>query len=81
MIPADSRRRESIPPYRYHDGPVFLNAPNAADWSTDAIRRYMLGKIEPSERWLMQFMKFMYENFRAQRFDPTTAAIHCRFDG
>lgn len=66
--------------YRYCDGPVFWDAPSAADWPTEKIRDYILQKIEPSERWLVQFMKFMYENFRAQRFAPTTAAIHCRFD-
>lgn len=46
----------------------------------ESIARYVLGKIEPSERWLMPFMKFIYGNFRAQRIDRTTAAIHCRFD-
>lgn len=71
---------ETFNSYRYHDGPVFWDAPSAADWPTEKIKEYTLSKINPSERWLMQFMKFMYENFRAQRFDPTTAAIHCRFD-
>ena len=41
---------------------------------------YMLSKIAASERWLAQFMKFMFEHIRAQRFAPSTAAIHCRFD-
>ena len=40
----------------------------------------MLQKQPASERWLVQFMKYMYENFRGLRFEPTTAAIHCRFD-
>ncbi len=44
------------------------------------MREYVLGHAAASERWLCRFMKFMYENFRAQRFDPTTAAVHCRFD-
>jgi len=66
--------------YRYNDGPVFWDAPAAGDWSAEKIRDYVLKKIGPSERWLCQFMKFMFENFRAQRFNPTTAAIHCRFD-
>jgi beta-mannosidase len=71
---------ETFNSYRYNDGPVFWDAPSAADWPTEKIRKYVLGKIGPSERWLEQFMKFMYENLRAQRFNPTTAAIHCRFD-
>jgi hypothetical protein len=71
---------ETFNSYRYNDGPVFWDAPAPGDWPTEKIRNYVLGKIGPSERWLCQFMKFMYENFRAQRFDPTTAAIHCRFD-
>ncbi|MHB1458481.1 MAG: glycoside hydrolase family 2 protein, partial [Armatimonadota bacterium] len=71
---------ETFNSYRYHDGPVFWDAPSSCDWSTAKIEKYVMDKINPSERWLMQFMKFMYENFRAQRFDPTTAAIHCRFD-
>ncbi|MDO8589568.1 MAG: glycoside hydrolase family 2 TIM barrel-domain containing protein [Armatimonadota bacterium] len=65
--------------YRYSDGPVFWDCPSNG-WSTARVRDYILDKIEPSERWLRQFMKFMFENMRAQRFDPTTAAIHCRFD-
>ncbi len=71
---------ETFNSYRYNDGPVFTDAPAAADWPTERVREWMLDRIEPSERWLSQFMKFMFENFRAQRFDPTTAAIHCRFD-
>ena len=71
---------ETFNSYRYNDGPVFTDGPAAADWPTERVREWMLDRIEPSERWLSQFMKFMFENFRAQRFDPTTAAIHCRFD-
>ena len=71
---------ETFNSYRYIDGPVFSDAPTSADWTTSAVRDYVLSHIEPSERWLAQFMKFMFENFRAQRFGPTTAAIHCRFD-
>ena len=71
---------ETFNSYRYHDGPVFWDAPSSGDWPTEKIKKYVMDKINPSERWLQQFMKFMYENFRAQRFDPTTAAIHCRFD-
>lgn len=71
---------ETFNTYRYNDGPVFWDAPGSGDWPADKIRDYVIGKLEPSSRWLCQFMKFMYEHMRAQRFAPTTAAIHCRFD-
>ncbi len=71
---------ETFNSYRYNDGPVFWDSPFNGYWSTDRIKRYVLDKAEPSQRWLVQFMKFMYESMRAQMFDPTTAAIHCRFD-
>ncbi|MHB1461937.1 MAG: sugar-binding domain-containing protein [Armatimonadota bacterium] len=71
---------ETFNSYRYNDGPVFWDSPSSGDWSTEKIRKYVMDKIAPSERWLQQFMKFMYEHFRAMRFSPTTAAIHCRFD-
>ncbi len=82
LFPFDSAEYywETFHSYRYNDGPVFLDAPAAADWPTPRIRDYVLKKAAPSGRWLAQFMKFMFENFRGQRFDPTTAAIHCRFD-
>ncbi len=82
LFPFDSAEYywETFHSYRYNDGPVFLDAPAAADWPTEKVRRYVIEKRDASERWLRQFMKFMYENFRGQRFDPTTAAIHCRFD-
>jgi len=66
--------------YRWSDDPVFPDAPKAAAWSSQKIRQYFLAKIEPSERFYAQYHKFQYENARAQRFDPTTALIHCRFD-
>jgi len=71
---------ETFSSYRYVDGPVFSDAPAAADWPTERIREYVVSHAEPSARWLSRFMQFMYENLRAQRFDPTTSAIHCRFD-
>lgn len=82
LFPFDSAHYywDTFNSYRFHDGPVFLDAPPAADWSTERIREYMLQKQPASERWLVQFMKYMYENFRGLRFEPTTAAIHCRFD-
>ena len=82
LFPFDSAEYywETFNSYRFNDGPVFLDAPAAADWPTEKIRQYVLQKQPASERWLVQFMKFMYENFRALRFAPTTAAIHCRFD-
>lgn len=66
--------------YRSSDDPVFPDAPKPAAWPTEKIRRYVLAKIKPSERFYAQYHKFQYENARAQRFDPTTALIHCRFD-
>ncbi len=66
--------------YRYCDGPVFTDAPNEAPWPTQKVRAYALSHAAASERWLQLFMKYMFENFRAQRFNPTTSAIHCRFD-
>ena len=66
--------------YRWADDPVFSDAPKPAAWSTEKIRQYVLAKIKPSERFYAQYHKFQYENARAQRFDPTTALIHCRFD-
>ncbi|HLV88281.1 MAG TPA: glycoside hydrolase family 2 TIM barrel-domain containing protein [Candidatus Sulfotelmatobacter sp.] len=66
--------------YRWVDDPVFPDSPKAASWTTEKIRQYVLAKIKPSERFYAQYHKFQYENARAQRFDPTTALIHCRFD-
>ncbi len=66
--------------YRWSDDPVFPDAPKPAAWPTEKIRQYVLAKIKPSERFYAQYHKFQYENARAQRFDPTTALIHCRFD-
>jgi beta-mannosidase len=66
--------------YRWVDDPVFPDSPKAATWTTEKIRQYVLQKIKPSERFYAQYHKFQYENARAQRFDPTTALIHCRFD-
>ncbi len=66
--------------YRWADDPVFPDAPKPAAWPTEKIRQYVLAKIKPSERFYAQYHKFQYENARAQRFDPTTALIHCRFD-
>ena len=52
----------------------------AAVWPIEKIKQYYLDKIKPSERFYAQYHKFQYENARAQRFAPTTALIHCRFD-
>ncbi len=66
--------------YRWVDDPVFLDAPKPAVWPSEKIRQYVLAKIKPSERFYAQYHKFQYENARAQRFAPSTALIHCRFD-
>jgi beta-mannosidase len=65
--------------YRWVDDPVFPESPNPAAWPVERIRRYFLAKIKTSERFFLQYQKFQYENARAQRFDPTTALITCRF--
>jgi hypothetical protein len=66
--------------YRWSDDPVFRDAPKPAAWPIEKIKQYYLDKIKPSERFYAQYHKFQYENARAQRFAPTTALIHCRFD-
>lgn len=66
--------------YRWVDDPLFLDAPKPATWPTDKIKKYVLAKIKLSERFYAQYHKFQFENARAQRFAPTTALIHCRFD-
>lgn len=66
--------------YRWVDDPVFPDSPKAAAWPIEKIRRYFLAKIKASERFFFQYQKYQYENARAQRFDPTTALITCRFD-
>ena len=66
--------------YRWVDDPVFLDSPKPAAWPIEKIKQYYLAKIKLSERFYAQYHKFQYENARAQRFAPTTALIHCRFD-
>ena len=66
--------------YRWADDPVFPDSPKPAVWPIEKIKQYYLAKIKPSERFYAQYHKFQYENARAQRFAPTTALIHCRFD-
>lgn len=66
--------------YRWADDPVFLDSPKPAAWPIEKIKMYYLAKIKQSERFYAEYHKFQYENARAQRFDPTTALIHCRFD-
>lgn len=82
LLPFDSADYywDNFNSYRYNDGPIFWDAPTAADWPTEKIREYIISKAEPSQRWCAQFHKNQYETLRAQRFDPTTATIHCRFD-
>ena len=66
--------------FRRQDTPLFLDIPAAVEWSTEQIREYILSKIPPSVRYFPQYSKSFYENSRAQRFAPSTAAIDCRFD-
>jgi beta-mannosidase len=87
MAGDDYLRFDSVDPiwdnfdsYRWSDDPVFPDSPKPAAWRTEKIREYVLAKIKPSERFYAQYHKYQYENARAQRFDPTTALIHCRFD-
>ncbi|MHB8952373.1 MAG: sugar-binding domain-containing protein [Pirellulaceae bacterium] len=71
---------ESFCQYRQVCGPIFLDAPPAPDWPTEKIRQYVLAKQPATERYLALYVKSAFENFRGQRFAPTTALIHCRFD-
>lgn len=71
---------ESFCNYRQVCGPFYLDAPPAPDWPTDKIRQYILAKQPATERYLALYIKSAFENFRGQRFAPTTALIHCRFD-
>jgi beta-mannosidase len=66
--------------YRWSNDPLFPDAPKPAAWPVAKIRQYVLEKINPSQHFYAQYQQFQYENARAQRFDPTTALIHCRFD-
>ncbi len=66
--------------YRWVDDPLFLDAPKPAVWPTQKIKMYYLAKIQESERFYARYHKFQFENSRAQRFAPSTALIHCRFD-
>ena len=68
--------------YRWSDSMIFMDQDGAAaeKWSTDRMRDYTLSKVDESERWLVNFMKSTYENFRGQRFNKSSGVIHCRFD-
>ena len=71
---------ESFCQYRQVCGPHYLDTPAAPDWSTEKIRQYVLAKQPATARYLALYIKSAFENFRGQRFAPTTALIHCRFD-
>ncbi|MHB8969786.1 MAG: sugar-binding domain-containing protein [Pirellulaceae bacterium] len=71
---------ESFCQYRQVCGPDYLDTPPAPDWPTEKIREYVRAKQPATERYLALYIKSAFENFRGQRFAPTTALIHCRFD-
>ncbi len=66
--------------FRRQDSPLFLDIPAAVEWPRERTREYVLGKMKPSARYITQYSKSFFENSRAQRFAPSTAAIDCRFD-
>jgi beta-mannosidase len=66
--------------YRQTNSPFYLDTPLALDWSTAKIRDYVLAKQPATERYLSLYVKSAYENFRGQRFAPSTALLYCRFD-
>jgi len=47
--------------YRWVDDPVFPDSPKPTAWPAEKIRRYVLAKIKPSERFYAQYHKFQYE--------------------
>ena len=72
---------ETFNEYRYNCGPVFREGPSPQpNWGAKEELEYVNALQPASERWLCQYMKYAYENFRGQRFDPCNALIHCRFD-
>ena len=66
--------------FRRQDSPLFLDIPAAVEWPRERTRAYILSKMKPSARYITQYSKSFFENSRAQRFAPSTAAIDCRFD-
>ena len=42
--------------------------------------KYVLAKQPATERHLYLYVKSAFENFRGQRFAPSTALLYCRFD-
>jgi beta-mannosidase len=66
--------------FRRQDSPLFLDIPAAVEWQTEKIGQYIRSKIPVSTRYIAQYSQSFYENARAQRFAPSTAAIDCRFD-
>jgi beta-mannosidase len=71
---------ESFCNYRQVCGRHYLDAPQAFDWPKEKVLEYILKKQPETERHLMLYVKSAFENFRGQRFDPSTALLYCRFD-
>ncbi|MFZ1934677.1 MAG: sugar-binding domain-containing protein [Thermoguttaceae bacterium] len=71
---------ESFCNYRHVCGPLYLDTPRAFDWPKEKVLKYVLGKQPAAERHLYLYVKSAFENFRGQRFAPSTALLYCRFD-
>jgi hypothetical protein len=71
---------ESFCNYRHVCGPLYLDTPRAFDWPKEKVLKYVLEKQPATERNLFLYVKSAFENFRGQRFAPSTALFYCRFD-
>ncbi len=71
---------ETFASYRHVDGPAYMEYPPPLEWPIDKIESYVYDRVNESERFFWQAMKSMFETARAQRFDPTTSLVYCRFD-
>ncbi len=71
---------ESFCNYRHVCGPFYLDTPRAFDWPKEKVLKYVLEKQPATERHLYLYVKSAFENFRGQRFAPSTALLYCRFD-
>ena len=57
-----------------------MDTPRAFDWPKEKVLKYVLEKQPATERHLYLYVKSAFENFRGQRFAPSTALLYCRFD-
>ncbi|HTQ11141.1 MAG TPA: glycoside hydrolase family 2 TIM barrel-domain containing protein [Fimbriimonadaceae bacterium] len=71
---------ETFASYRHVDGWPYVPNPPPVEWPVDKIKSFVFSRVDASERYFWQAIKSMYETTRAQRFDPSTSCIYCRFD-